>query len=93
MKFAEENNSLVGIIVFIVVFIVVFLGIVLIGTKNSTISTPENNSVNNSNTTVTKKCQFKNSDGTKTCNNEATHGDLCDYHFNYLNDIYNSYVD
>lgn len=37
-------------------------------------------------------CQFKNSDGSTTCTNEATRGQLCDTHFNQLNSIYNDMV-
>ena len=37
-------------------------------------------------------CQFKNSDGSTTCTNEATRGQLCESHFNELNSIYNDMV-
>lgn len=37
-------------------------------------------------------CQFKDSNGNRSCSNSATHGQLCDYHFNMLNDTYNSLV-
>lgn len=37
-------------------------------------------------------CGFKNSDGTQTCTNKATRGQLCEYHFNMLNDTYNEMV-
>lgn len=39
-----------------------------------------------------RKCQFKDSNGNRSCTNEATHGDLCDYHYNYLDSIYDSYT-
>lgn len=42
--------------------------------------------------TSVSRCQFKDSDGNRSCTNEATHGQLCDYHFNMLNDTYNSMV-
>ena len=53
---------------------------------------PSSSSTTTTTTSSTTKstCQFKNSDGTRTCTNEATHGQLCDYHFNMLNDTYNS---
>lgn len=36
------------------------------------------------------RCKFRSSDGSQNCTNRATHGDLCDYHYNYLNDTYNA---
>ena len=38
-------------------------------------------------------CQFKNSNGTRTCTNKATRGELCEYHFQMLDDIYHDFVD
>jgi len=43
----------------------------------------------NSSSTSKATCQYKNSDGTRTCTNPATHGQLCDYHFKLLDDTYN----
>lgn len=37
-------------------------------------------------------CKFKNSDGEMICNNKPTKGELCEYHFNMLDDIYNDLV-
>lgn len=39
------------------------------------------------------KCQFKNSDGSRTCTSTATHGQLCDYHYQLLDDTYNDIKD
>lgn len=36
-------------------------------------------------------CRFK-SGGVYVCNNKATRGQLCEYHFNYLDDIYNEFA-
>ena len=39
------------------------------------------------------KCQFKDSDGSRNCTNEATRGQLCDYHFKLLDDTYKDLED
>ena len=52
--------------------------------------TTNSSSGNSSNYTT---CKFKNRDGSQTCTNRATHGDLCDYHFNMLNDTYEQLED
>ena len=38
-----------------------------------------------------KQCQFKKN-GHLVCGSKATKGDLCSYHFNMLNDIYNDFA-
>ena len=59
------------------------------GFKKYTSST---NTPSSSSSSSTSKCQYKNSSGQRTCSNKATRGQLCDYHFNMLNDIYNDIV-
>ena len=36
-------------------------------------------------------CQFKRN-GVKVCNNKATRGQLCEYHFKMLDDTYNDLI-
>lgn len=38
------------------------------------------------------KCQYKDLDGSQSCTNNATHGDLCDDHFKKLDDTYHQYA-
>lgn len=42
--------------------------------------------------THSELCQYKNSNGTRTCTNKATRGELCEYHFKMLDDIYNGII-
>ena len=37
-------------------------------------------------------CQYKDSNGKRTCTREATRGSLCEYHFKMLDDTYNDFV-
>ena len=37
-------------------------------------------------------CNFKNNNGERTCTGRSTHGQLCDFHFNMLDDAYNDLV-
>ena len=67
--------------------------------KNNTTVTTDSYKKTESSYTSTKKstessnkCQFKDSSGNRSCTNTATHGQLCDYHFNMLNDTYNDLV-
>ena len=72
-------------LIIIILLAVITIGLVGCGSSSTTTSST-------SSSTTQKKCKFKNSDGSQTCNNPATHGDLCDYHYNYLNGVYNSYT-
>ncbi len=38
------------------------------------------------------KCQYKSSSGAQNCTNKATRGKLCEYHYDYLKDIYDDVV-
>ena len=40
---------------------------------------------------TTARCQFKRN-GERVCNAKATHGNLCEYHFRMLDDIYNDLI-
>ena len=76
----KKKTSLVFVVLCLVIISVFTIGC---GSSGSTsTSTPT--------TSTASKCQFKDSDGNRSCTNEATHGQLCDYHFNMLNDTYNS---
>ena len=57
--------------------------------KNSSgASGSSNNTVSNS-----AKCQFRDSNGNQTCTNKAmSGGKLCEYHYNYLKDVYDQFT-
>ncbi|MCM1164508.1 MAG: hypothetical protein NC299_06080 [Lachnospiraceae bacterium] len=48
-------------------------------------------STSSSSKETTNRCQFIEN-GQRNCKNKATHGQLCEKHFNYLNGIYNDMV-
>ena len=77
----KKRLKRIGIALSLVSLMIFSVGCGSSGSYNSTTSTTS--------TTSTSRCQFKDSDGVRRCTNEATHGELCDYHFKMLNDTYN----
>ena len=61
-------------------------------TSKSTTSSYSTYDTNRNTTSMSSGCQFKYSNGTKCGRAVGTHSPLCDYHFNQLNDTYNSLV-
>lgn len=61
-------------------------------TNRSSSSSYNTYDTNKSTTNTSSGCQFKYSNGTICGRTVGTHSPLCDYHFNQLNDTYNSLV-
>ena len=57
--------------------------------SNTTESSKYNSENKSNNKTSGSTCQYKNNNGSRTCTNKATRGQLCEYHFKMLDDIYN----